>query len=124
MHDSIQHEELLDTEKYFYGPHKGQSEFVSSPDVVCKSAEISPENNISVVENISRIKHPMDDPKSSNSSGSLECESVVSGPSEADAGQLNNLIASHSALSFSPSSSNSIYTATLYTEGKQSFTNT
>ncbi|KAG6741662.1 hypothetical protein POTOM_054939 [Populus tomentosa] len=68
----------------------GQSELVSSPDVVCKSAEISLENNISVVENISRIKHPMDDPKSSNSSGSLECESVVSGPSEA----------SHSALSF------------------------
>ncbi|KAJ6860556.1 hypothetical protein NC651_036830 [Populus alba x Populus x berolinensis] len=104
MHDSIQHEELPDTEKYFYGPDKGQSEFVSSPDVVCKSAEISLENNISVVENISRIKHPMDDPKSSNSSGSLECESVVSGPSEADAG---------------PSSSNSIYTATLYAEGKQ-----
>ncbi|KAJ6421037.1 hypothetical protein OIU84_028418 [Salix udensis] len=124
MH-TIQHEELLDTEKYFYGEDKGQSEFLSSPDVVCKSAETSPENNISVVENISCIKHPMDYPKSSNSSGSLESESVVSGPSEADAGQLNNLVASHSALSFCPSSSKSIYTATtLYAEAKQSFTNT
>ncbi|KAJ6683752.1 hypothetical protein OIU85_007447 [Salix viminalis] len=124
MH-TIQHEELLDTEKYFYGEDKGQSEVLSSPDVVCKSAETSPENNISVVENISCIKHPMDYPKSSNSSGSLESESVVSGPSEADAGQLNNLVASHSALSFCPSSSKSIYTATtLYAEAKQSFTNT
>ncbi|KAJ6370094.1 hypothetical protein OIU76_028377 [Salix suchowensis] len=94
------------------------------PGVACQW-ETSPENNISVVENISCIKHPMDYPKSSNSSGSLESESVVSGPSEADAGQLNNLVASHSALSFCPSSSKSIYTATtLYAEAKQSFTNT
>jgi hypothetical protein len=77
-----------------------------------------------MAENNSCIKPPMDDPKSSNSSGSLESGSIVSGPSEADAGQLNNHIVSQSALSFCPSPSNSIYTATLYAEAKQSFTNT
>ncbi|KAJ6314705.1 hypothetical protein OIU78_018231 [Salix suchowensis] len=54
----------------------------------------------------------------------LNLKVLSQGPSEADAGQLNNNIVSHSAVSFCPSPSNSIYTATLYAEAKQSFTNT
>ncbi|KAJ6965692.1 protein kinase PVPK-1 [Populus alba x Populus x berolinensis] len=122
--DGIRHEEFLSTAKYFFSPHKGKSEFASSPEVVSQSAESSPENKVSTAENNSCIKHPTDDPKSSYSSGSLESESIVSGPSEADAGQLNNHMVSQSAVSFCPSPSNSIYTATLYAEAKQSFTNT
>ncbi|KAL3569067.1 hypothetical protein D5086_028957 [Populus alba] len=122
--DGIRHEEFLSTAKYFFSPHKGKSEFASSPEVVSQSAESSPGNKVSTAENNSCIKHPTDDPKSSYSSGSLESESIVSGPSEADAGQLNNHMVSQSAVSFCPSPSNSIYTATLYAEAKQSFTNT
>ncbi|KAJ7015602.1 hypothetical protein NC653_004795 [Populus alba x Populus x berolinensis] len=122
--DGIRHEEFLSTAKYFFSPHKGKAEFASSPEVVSQSAESSPGNKVSTAENNSCIKHPTDDPKSSYSSGSLESESIVSGPSEADAGQLNNHMVSQSAVSFCPRLLTASILPLSYAEAKQSFTNT
>lgn len=123
-HNGVKREELINMAKHFYSPHMGKSEFASSPEVPSKSAETTLGSEVLVLEKNSCIKRPVDDPKTSNSSGSLESESIISGPCEADVGQFHNHISSHSRLTFCPSPSNSAYTATVYAEAKQSFTNT
>lgn len=122
VNDPIQREELPNMAKHFYSPHKDKSEFVGLSEVLNQSAESYPEKKVLMVEAKSFIKHPIDEPESSNSSGSLESESIVSGTCEGDVGIMNNHAASHSAINFCSSPSN--YTATLYAEAKQSFTNT
>ncbi|KAF2292260.1 hypothetical protein GH714_018284 [Hevea brasiliensis] len=77
-----------------------------------------------MVQAKSFIKHPIDDPESSNSSGSLESESIVSSSCGGDVRVPNSHVASQSAISFCSSPSNSVYTATCYMEAKRSFTDT
>ncbi|KAF2292269.1 hypothetical protein GH714_018339 [Hevea brasiliensis] len=77
-----------------------------------------------MVQAESFIKHPIDDPESSNSSGSLESESIVSSSCGGDVRVPNSHVASQSAISFCSSPSNSVYTATCYMEAKRSFTDT
>lgn len=118
-HDPMQYKELPDMAKYFYSPHNDKSKFVGSSEVPNQSAE-----KVSMVRAKSFIKNPVDDPDFSNSSGSLESESIVSSSCGGDVRMLSNNKAYQSAISFCSSPSNSVYTATLYAEAKQSFTNT
>ncbi|KAJ9152855.1 hypothetical protein P3X46_026368 [Hevea brasiliensis] len=118
-HDPMRYKELPDMAKHFYSPHKGKPEFDGSNEVLNQSAE-----EVSMVQAKSFIKHPIDDPESSNSSGSLESESIVSSSCGGDVRVPNSHVASQSAISFCSSPSNSVYTATCYMEAKRSFTDT
>ncbi|KDP46414.1 hypothetical protein JCGZ_10254 [Jatropha curcas] len=119
LHDPTENEELPNMAKHFYGPLK---DLVGLSEVLNQSTESFPEKNVLMVE--PKSNHAIDEPEISNSSGSLESESVVSGSCEGDGGVRNNHGASHSAISFCSSPSTSVYTATHYAEAKQSFTNT
>lgn len=121
---SKQHEELRTTAKHFYDLNKGKLEYVGTINVLDKPVEASSRKMVLMEETESCVKHPVYDPENSNSSGLLESENIVPGPSKEGIGQLENHLTSQSAVSFCPSPSNSMYTTTLYTEAKQSFTNT
>ncbi|XP_065878050.1 protein kinase PVPK-1-like isoform X2 [Euphorbia lathyris] len=113
----MQHEELPNMAKFFYSLHKDKSEFVAPGEELDQSIETSLGKKLMMFETKPFIKHPADGPESSNSSDSLESESVVSVSCGGDVLLQND----HVAVS---SPSNSVYTATLYAEAKQSFTNT
>ncbi|XVE67867.1 hypothetical protein DITRI_Ditri09bG0022300 [Diplodiscus trichospermus] len=117
--DNMRHEELPNMAKHYYDSSKGKSELVGKNEVV-----ISSQKKISTVESKSSVKHPIDDHKSSNPSGSVESEKIVSGPCKGGVVQLNNHIVSQSEPSFCSSPSNSMCTGTFYAEAKESFTNT
>ncbi|XP_022741354.1 serine/threonine-protein kinase D6PK-like [Durio zibethinus] len=118
-YDNMQQEESPNMAKHYYDSSNGKSELVGKNEVI-----ISSQKNILTVESKSSIKHPTDDHKSSNSSGSLESEKIVPGPCKGGVVELDNHIVSQSEPSFCPSPSNSMCTGTLYAEVKQSFTNT
>ncbi|OMO59289.1 hypothetical protein CCACVL1_24944 [Corchorus capsularis] len=115
--DNMQQEELPNMAKHFYDSNKGKSESAGKNEVLVAS-----QKKTLTVESKSLVKHPVDDHKSSNSSGSLESEKNVPG-CKGGVVQLKNHIASQSDPNFCPSPS-SMCAATLYTEAKQSFTNT
>ncbi|KAJ8774904.1 hypothetical protein K2173_019908 [Erythroxylum novogranatense] len=119
---NIQHDEVPSLAKNFYTSGKSRSEFISTGEVSNESEENSPKEGDLIGEAKSGFKNPINYPDNSNSSALLESESVVTDPNEGDIGQLNNLDAPQSEVGFCPSPSNSVYTATLYAEAKQSFT--
>uniref|UniRef100_A0A2P2ITM8 non-specific serine/threonine protein kinase n=1 Tax=Rhizophora mucronata TaxID=61149 RepID=A0A2P2ITM8_RHIMU len=121
---NMEHEDVPSMAKHFYSSKMGNSEFGSLREVFNESANDSPEKNVLIGETNSCIKHPVDHHKRCISSGSLESESIISGPSEGYIGHFDNHISPQPEISFCPSPSNSVYTATLYAEAKQSFTNT
>ncbi|EEF40961.1 protein kinase PVPK-1 [Ricinus communis] len=123
-HDPMQREELPNMAKHFYSLNKDKSQFVGPIEDFDQSAESSPEKKVLMLEGKSLVKHHIEDPGNSNSSGSLESESVVSASCEGAVRVLSNHMASQSAISFCASPPNSVYTATVYAEAKQSFTNT
>ncbi|XP_050223923.1 serine/threonine-protein kinase D6PK-like [Mercurialis annua] len=122
--EPAQRGELLNMAKTFYSSHEEKSRFAGPSEDFDQSSGKSPEKKILMVEGKSVVKRPIGDPDSSNSSGSLESEIVVSGLCEGDVDLLNNHMISQSAVSFCSSPPNSIYTGTVYAEAKQSFTNT
>ncbi|KAK9221482.1 hypothetical protein WN944_009908 [Citrus x changshan-huyou] len=117
--DHKQHEELATTAKTFYDLNKGKLEYVGTVNALDKTAETSFQNMVLTVESESCDKHPVYVPENCNSSSSLESENIVSG-----LGQLGHNLVPQPETSFYPSPSNSMYTTTMYTEAKQSFTNT
>ncbi|KAF5740412.1 protein kinase PVPK-1 [Tripterygium wilfordii] len=123
-HNGMQKEELPNMAKHFYNSNKGKSECVSANDVYNKAAETSSRKKVLMVETRSCIKQPVDDPENASFVSMLESESIVSGPCQGGIEQLNSLLASQPTINLCPSPSNSVCTATLYAEAKQSFTNT
>ncbi|KAL5864342.1 hypothetical protein ACOSQ3_001856 [Xanthoceras sorbifolium] len=117
--DNKQREESPYMMKQVYDLNKGKLECKGTINVPDKTVEISSRIKVLKVESRS-----VSDPEDSNSSGSLESENIVSGPCKGGVGQSEKHLTSQSAVNFCPSPSNSMYTATLYTEAKQSFTNT
>ncbi|GMI86889.1 hypothetical protein HRI_002358200 [Hibiscus trionum] len=96
--DNVEHEELPNMSKQCSDSSKEKSELLGNK-----------------VVNKSSFKHPIDDHKSSSSSGSLESEKAV---------QLNNHNVSRSESSFCPNLASNTCIGTHYAEAKQSFTNT
>lgn len=117
--DHKQHEELATTAKTFYDLNKGKLKYVGTVNVPDKTAETSFQKMVLTVESESCVKHPVYDPENCNSSSSLESKNIVSG-----LGQSEHNLVPQSETSFCPSPSNSMYATTMYTEAKQSFTNT
>ncbi|KAK3183638.1 hypothetical protein Dsin_030924 [Dipteronia sinensis] len=118
--DNKKHEESHKMAKQFYDVNRGKLEYMGTINVPDKTVETSSQKRVLKVESRSA-----NDPEDSNSSSSLESENTVSEPCKGGIGQSEKHLTSQSAVSFCPSPSNSMYTtATLYTEAKQSFTNT
>ncbi|KAL0377388.1 UNVERIFIED_CONTAM: protein kinase PVPK-1 [Sesamum radiatum] len=76
------------------------------------------------MEDDNNIQQPVDDPKTCNSKGLVESADFASLPAKGAADQLNLQLQSKSGMSYCPSPQGSFYSATQYTEAKQSFTNT
>ncbi|KAK4392951.1 protein kinase PVPK-1 [Sesamum angolense] len=70
------------------------------------------------------IQQPVDDAKTCNSNGLVESANSASLPAKGAVDQLNLQLQSKSGMSYCPSPQGSFYSATQYTEAKQSFTNT
>lgn len=123
-HDDVQHVEPFNTAKHFYNSNKGKSESAAPNYVDRKAGETSYEEKVSMVETKSYIKNPISDSKNCNSSGLLESENPILVPCKGGAEQMNGHLTSQSVVTYCPSPQNSLYAATLYSEAKQSFTNT
>nr|POF14657.1 protein kinase pvpk-1 [Quercus suber] len=123
-HDDVQHAESLKTAKHCYNSHKGKSEYGPPNYVDSKVGGTSYEEKVSAVAMKSYINNPIFDSKNCNSSGLSESENLVLFPSKGGAEQMNGHCTSQSAVTCCPSPPNSLYAATLYSEAKQSFTNT
>ncbi|XP_048434817.1 protein kinase PVPK-1-like isoform X3 [Pyrus x bretschneideri] len=109
-------EEFLHMGKHYHSSHKGKLEHGGPNDVLNKSAETSYLNKVSMLEAKSSDKNPVND---CDSSRYLESRNHGLVPYKVVAGQKNSHFASHCA-----SPQNSLYSASLYCEAKQSFTNT
>lgn len=120
--DNVQHEETPSITKNFENLNKGKSEYASH-NVLNKAIDTSYVGKVSAVEMKSYTKNPIADCKN-NSSGFMESENSVLGPCKGGAAQVDSHVTSQSILTFCPSPQNSVYSATLYSEAKQSFTNT
>ncbi|KAB2610181.1 protein kinase PVPK-1-like [Pyrus ussuriensis x Pyrus communis] len=109
-------EEFLHMGKHYHSSHKGKLEHGGPNDVLNKSAETSYLNKVSMLEAKSSDKNPVND---CDSSRYLESRNHGLVPYKVVAGQKNSHFVSHCA-----SPQNSLYSASLYCEAKQSFTNT
>ncbi|KAL2528931.1 Serine/threonine-protein kinase D6PKL3 [Forsythia ovata] len=89
------------------------------------TAEDFTQKPVGTLENEDHIQHPIDDTKNFNSNGLVESvdfasNSMDKGPVEL----LNGHLRAKSGNNYCPSPQNSFYSATQYSEAKQSFTNT
>ncbi|KAG6720048.1 hypothetical protein I3842_03G038800 [Carya illinoinensis] len=121
--DNVQYEESPSITKCLDNSNKVKSKYASHSDVLNKAVETSHVEKVSAVETKSYSKNPIADCKN-NSSGLIESENSVLGPCKGGAAQVDSHLTSQSILTFSPSPQNSVYSVTLYSEAKQSFTNT
>lgn len=96
------HEESPSTVKRFYNSDKGKSECAGPNDVLSKAVETSHEETVSAVKTKAYTKNPIN----------------------GGAAQVSSHLTSRSAVTLCTSPQNSLYAATLYSEAKQSFTNT
>ncbi|XP_050103804.1 protein kinase PVPK-1-like [Malus sylvestris] len=113
---NMQQEEFLHMGKHYHNSNKGTLEHGGPNDVLNKSAKTSYLNKVSVLEAKSSVKHPVND---CDSSRYMESRNHGLVPYKGVAGQTNSHLISHCA-----SPQNSLYSASLYCEAKQSFTNT
>ncbi|XP_015866214.1 protein kinase PVPK-1-like isoform X2 [Ziziphus jujuba] len=120
--NNMLHKELPNMAKYSNNACKGKSEFGGQKNVLNNSEE--PQKSVSTVERKSCIKYPVDDLKKCDPSGLQESEPFASGACKGSSGQINCQSTSQSVVTFCPSPQNSLYSATLYSEAKESFTNT
>ncbi|KAJ0110681.1 hypothetical protein Patl1_02833 [Pistacia atlantica] len=116
--------ELPNSAKHFYDLNKGTLEYVGTVNVLDKTVETSSQTRVLSVESKSSGKNLVNNPENGNSIGSLQSENIVSGSCKGVDVPLEDNLTSQSAISFCTSPTNSMYTATLYAEAKQSFTNT
>ncbi|KAJ7974633.1 Protein kinase [Quillaja saponaria] len=118
---NMQHDELPNMAKHYYNSN-GDTSHVIPSDVLNKTAKNNPEKKLYTLEKNSCIKHPLDVVKDCSSSGIFEPENVILDPHAGDFDKTNSHC--QSEITFCSSPQNSLYSATLYTEAKQSFTNT
>ncbi|KAJ7970783.1 Protein kinase [Quillaja saponaria] len=118
--NNMQHEESPNMAKHFHNSN-GKTSLISPGDVLNKTAQNYPEKMLYMVEKHSGIKHP-NDVKDCSSGGILESENVIFHPYKCGFDKANSHCKSEVA--FRPSPQNSFYSASLYSEAKQSFTNT
>ncbi|WKA04344.1 hypothetical protein VitviT2T_022392 [Vitis vinifera] len=121
--DHMHLEELHTSSKQLYKSNKDQL-VVGPNDVLDKMVKNSSQKQVSAVETKSCIKHPVDVSENCNSSGLIGPENFVPGPCKGGVVEPNSQLTAQSAISFCASPQNSLYSATQYTEAKQSFTNT
>lgn len=120
--DNRKDEESLRMAKHYY-ESKGKSEFEAADGALDKSAATSSQKNVSKAEE--KSCDMIRDPKNCDPSGRLESEFFGSNPCDESVEQQNCHSTSQSAAMTScPSPQNSLYSATVYSEAKQSFTNT
>ncbi|XP_010248634.1 PREDICTED: serine/threonine-protein kinase D6PK-like [Nelumbo nucifera] len=101
--------------------HKGQPAVVDLKDCPTETMNATPNEKVlteTVPEPEPCIKHPIDDSKTSHSNFLSEQADFVSGPYKK---QHNSQLISQSGISHCPSPDNSFYTATQFTEAKDSF---
>ncbi|KAJ8750279.1 hypothetical protein K2173_014194 [Erythroxylum novogranatense] len=120
--ENLQWEEVPNKAKHFYSSNKSKNDFMSTLKILDEPEGNSAKKVNLIREGKSGVNYSHNYPERSSTSASLQSVSAVSDPNEGGIGLSNNLNTPHSALSFFPSPSNSVYTATLYTEAKQSFT--
>ncbi|KAG6716066.1 hypothetical protein I3842_04G029100 [Carya illinoinensis] len=123
-YDNVQHEESPSMGKQFDNSYKGKFEYAGINDVLSKAVETSYLEKVSALGTKSYSKNPITDLENCNSSGFLKSENYVLGPCEGGAAQVDSHLIPQSIVTFCPSPQNSLYSATLYSEAKQSFTNT
>lgn len=121
VHDQVQQEEYPNSS---YKSGRGSSELMVSNGVLDKSVEVPSQEHVLTAETKSGIKNLVDDSANCSLSRLVESQNFVSHTCKGGAEQLNRELKSLPAISFCPSPQNSLYSATLYTEAKQSFTNT
>ncbi|KAI6671318.1 hypothetical protein NL676_006203 [Syzygium grande] len=119
----MQSEELPSLARQAYNLSKGKSEQVIPNGVIGKSSGSSKRDS-KMAETKSSVKLVFDDSENSDTSGLVEPESHVLGACKGISGLSSSQLASLSKANFCPSPQNSMYSATLYAEAKQSFTNT
>lgn len=119
----MQSEELPSLARQAYNLSKGKSEQVIPNGVIDKSSGSSKRDS-KMAETKSSVKLVFDDSENSDTSGLVEPESRVLGACKGISGLSSSQLASLSKANFCPSPQNSMYSATLYAEAKQSFTNT
>lgn len=118
--DNTNHEETPHMAKHYYDTSKGKSEYGTGNKAPDKSAATSTQKNVSKVEDKSCITHLNGDPEVCDSSGLEEPDTFALNPCKASVGQST----SQAAVISCASPQNSLYSATLYSEAKESFTNT
>ncbi|XP_030530827.1 serine/threonine-protein kinase D6PK-like [Rhodamnia argentea] len=119
----LESEESQRLARQAYSLGKGKSEHVIPNGVIDKSLESSKRDN-KMAETKSSAKQVFDDSENSDTSGLVEPESRVLGACKGSSGLSGSQLASLSKANFCPSPQNSMYSATIYAEAKQSFTNT
>ncbi|XP_044481462.1 serine/threonine-protein kinase D6PK-like isoform X2 [Mangifera indica] len=124
VQDDQQHEDLAHTAKHFYDLNKGKLEYVGTVNVLDKTVETSSQKRVLPLESKSSAKQLVNNPEYSNSGGLLQSENIVPCPCKRVDVPLEDNLKSQRAMSFCSSPTNSMYSATLYAEAKQSFTNT
>lgn len=122
--DDTKHEETPNMAKHYHDSSKGKSEYGAANKALDKSAGTSTQKNVSKVEDKSCIKHLSGDPVNCDSSGLVESEYFALDPCKASAAQINCQSTSQVAGTLCSSPQGSFYSATMYSEAKESFTNT
>ncbi|CAK9176598.1 unnamed protein product [Ilex paraguariensis] len=123
-HDHTWKEGVSNSSKHHLKSNNQKQELMSPDDVLDQMAQYSSHKQVSTLEIKSYLKHPVYDSENSSSSSLLESVDLVTHPAKGTAEVLNSRFSSQSGISFCPSPQNSFYSATQYTEAKQSFTNT
>lgn len=119
----MQSEELPSLAGQAFYKSKGKSEQVIPNGVIDKSSGSS-KQGYKMAETKSSVKQVVNDSGNSDTSGLVEPESRVLGTCKGSSGLSSSQLASLSKVNFCPSPQNSMCSATLYAEAKQSFTNT
>ena len=114
---SAEHERVPNMAKHYYNPNS-KTDYVSINNTV----ESCLGKNISTMEKKLSIKPKFEDPKNCASSSIKESDKCKFGASNGVVDQTKSC--SQSEITFCPSPQNSFYSATVYSEAKQSFTNT
>ncbi|XP_062105679.1 protein kinase PVPK-1-like [Humulus lupulus] len=123
--DNLKHQETPNMVKHYYDSSKGKSEYGAAANkALDKSAATSTQKNVSKVESKSCTKHPTGAPENCDSSCLVESETFGLIPCKESVGQMNCQPTPQPALTSCSSPQSSMYSATLYSEAKESFTNT
>ncbi|KAG8384870.1 hypothetical protein BUALT_Bualt04G0163300 [Buddleja alternifolia] len=90
----------------------------------CETVEDDIQKHIMKSESDDHIQQPLDDAKNCKSNGVMESVDITSLPAKEAVEILNSQLPSKLGIGYCPSPQSSFYSATQYTEAKQSFTNT